>query len=446
MTPYVPQPIEDKTTIDIGHEALIRCWRRISAKEGGWLQEEIRDGLAWRTLLYQGETFAGDQSSFLSAPAAEIRAKWLEERNAAWAERYGGGWPKVAELIEKSRAHGIQEAERQAANRRMEIDIERLRREAAEQSEDLAKKSELLAMERARRSRAVALISIGAAIVTAAYASWGQLRSEFYRLAHTAPLEPAQERALKAGDPIKECRDCPEMIVVPARRFTMGSPEGQGYEFERPQHEVTIAKPFAVAKFSLTFDEWKACVDYGDCDPRIGDSGWGRGRRPVINVTWEDAETYVRWLSRMTRRQYRLLSEAEYEYAARAGTETQYPWGDEIKLDGKAMANCRACGSEWGGKQTALVGSFPANRFGLYDMVGNVWEWTQDCWHHNYDGAPADGSAWTSGNDCATRVVRGGSWNGDPGFLRSAYRGRNSTGVRNSISGFGSPGRLPPKS
>ena len=126
-------------------------------------------------------------------------------------------------------------------------------------------------------------------------------------------------------------------------------------------------------------------------------------------MSWDDAQAYVKWLSSITGKAYRLLSEAEYEYAARAGSETKYPWGDDIKLNGKAMANCDGCGSQWDNKQTAPVGSFAANQFGLYDMVGNVWEWTEDCWNESYQGAPADGSAWTSG-DCSRRVVRGGSW------------------------------------
>ncbi len=196
----------------------------------------------------------------------------------------------------------------------------------------------------------------------------------------------AWERALKAGNSFKECGDCPEMIVVPAGRFLMGSPAGQGYDSERPAHEVTIAKPFAVAEFALTFDEWDACAAHGDCNPRVDDEGWGRGRRPVINVSWDDAQAYVKWLSRITGKRYRLLSEAEYEYAARAGTRTAYPWGDEIRLNGKPMPNCSGCGSQWDGKQTAPVGSFTANRFDLYDMVGNVWEWTEDCWNDSYEG------------------------------------------------------------
>jgi formylglycine-generating enzyme required for sulfatase activity len=138
-------------------------------------------------------------------------------------------------------------------------------------------------------------------------------------LAFTAAtdISVAQERALKPGDSLpKECRDCPEMVVVPAGRFTMGS-LSNGDDSARPRHEVTIARPFAVAKFPLTFDQWDACARNGPCDPDVSDSGWGRGRRPVINVSWDDAQTYVKWLSKISGNQYRLLSESEYEYAAR---------------------------------------------------------------------------------------------------------------------------------
>src|SRR5208337_4655801 len=186
-------------------------------------------------------------------------------------------------------------------------------------------------------------------------------KEETHPPATVTALTTAQERALKPGDSFKECADCPEMLVVPAGHFLMGSPAGQGFDSERPAHEVTIAKPFAVAKFALTFDQWDACAAHGDCKPHVVESGWGRGRRPAIKVSWDDAQTYVKWLSRITGKDYRLLSEGEYEYAARAGTQTAYPWGDEIKLNGEAMANCDGCGSQWGSKQTAPVGSFAAN-------------------------------------------------------------------------------------
>jgi formylglycine-generating enzyme required for sulfatase activity len=262
-------------------------------------------------------------------------------------------------------------------------------------------------------------------------------KEEGHAAANAAALTAARERALKSGDSFKECADCPEMIVVPAGRFTMGSGGVQSWLFddERPPHDVTIARPFAAAKFALTFDEWDACAARGGCRPGVSDSGWGRGQRPAINVSWDDTQAYVSWLSSITGKSYRLLSEAEYEYAARAGAETEYPWGDDIKLNGKPMANCDACGSQWDNKQTAPVASFPANAFGLYDMVGNVWEWTEDCWHESYQGAPVDGSPWTSG-DCASRVVRGGGWNYNPFNLRAAYRYGLTTDVGNHNIGF----------
>ena len=147
-----------------------------------------------------------------------------------------------------------------------------------------------------------------------------------------------------------------------------------------------------MSKFEATFADWVACVSVGGC-PRTSDSGFGRGLKPVINVTWDNAQQYVAWFSKMTGQRYRLLTEAEWEYAARAGTMTAYFWGDEI---GTGHANCASCGSQWDNSGPAPVGSFKPNAFGLHDMHGNVWEWVKDCYHDNYNGAPADGSAWTS--------------------------------------------------
>jgi formylglycine-generating enzyme required for sulfatase activity len=175
-------------------------------------------------------------------------------------------------------------------------------------------------------------------------------------------------------------------------------------EAEGPQREVTIAKPFALGKTEVTFAEWDACVAAGAC-PNAPDSTWGRGDRPVINVSWNDAKQYVAWLS--LSKKYRLLSEVEWEYAARASTTTTYSWGDDI---GKGNANCRGCGSEWDSRQTAPVGSFKPNAFGLYDMHGNVFEWVEDPWHGSDEGAPTDGSPWVEGGTISGHVVRGGSW------------------------------------
>jgi formylglycine-generating enzyme required for sulfatase activity len=264
-----------------------------------------------------------------------------------------------------------------------------------------------------------------------------------YMLSQVRPyvLSAAKEGALKPKDTFRECtvqqgKDyCPEMVVVPPGSFMMGSPpsEKDRFDDEGPQHEVTIAKSFAVSKFEVTFDEWDTCVANGDC-AQAGDAGWGRGDRPVINVTWGDVRRYVAWLSKLTGKPYRLLTEAEYEYALRAGTTTIYLWGNEI---GENNANCFGCGGQWdSSRKTASVGSFTPNRFGLYDMVGNVWEWGADCYHANYEEAPLDGSAWISGGDCSRRTIRGGSWHYDPVYLRSANRGRGATESRSVDLGF----------
>ena len=217
-----------------------------------------------------------------------------------------------------------------------------------------------------------------------------------------AEAEERRRRARSPGTKFRDCPECPELVVVPGG---------------------TIGRPFAVGVYEVTFGEWDACVSGGGCgEYRPDDEGWGRGRRPVVNVSWEDAKAYVRWLSRKTGEGYRLLSESEWEYVARAGTRTKYWWGNEI---GRNRANCDGCGSRWDSRQTAPVGSFSANGFGLYDVHGNVREWVEDCW----DG------------DCGRRVLRGGSWIFYPRFLRSAYRDRNPPASGTTSTGSALPGR-----
>ena len=253
--------------------------------------------------------------------------------------------------------------------------------------------------------------------------------------------EAEESERLRPGSVFRDCSDCPEMVVVPAGSFGMGSPPGEEnrYDNEGPVHRVEIRKPFAVGKYEVTFAEWDACVSAGDCGGyRPGDRGWGRGRRPVVNVNWEDAKSYVSWLSRKSGEAYRLLSESEWEYAARAGTTGPFHFGSTISTDQANYDGALAYGS--GGKgvyrgKTVLAGSFPANGFNLHDMHGNVWEWVEDCWNDSYAGAPSDGSVWTSG-DCSARVLRGGSWIFEPRFVRSAYRGWSSTGSRYGNFGF----------
>ncbi len=256
-----------------------------------------------------------------------------------------------------------------------------------------------------------------------------------------ATVIPLNGRAgLKSG--LKDCDACPEMVVLRAGEFAMGSPANEkgSFDTEYPQHRVTIGRAFALGKYEVTFDEWDACTADGGCNGyRPEDREWGRGRRPAIHVSWNDAKAYVDWLSRKTGKRYRLPSEAEWEYAARAGTTTPYHFGPTIETD---QANYKAPPTEESestgvvGEMTVAVGSFPANAFGLHDVHGNVWEWTEDCWHGNYAGAPSDGGAWTADGECGKRVLRGGSWIHYPSNLRSADRYGSIADNRNGNVGF----------
>ena len=245
-----------------------------------------------------------------------------------------------------------------------------------------------------------------------------------------------------APDTFKDCDVCPEMVVIPAGQFTMGSPadeEGR-YDREGPQHRVAIRQPFAAGTHEIMFREWDACVADGGCNGyRPDDEGWGRGDRPVISVSWDHAQTYLSWLSRKSGAEYRLLSEAEWEYAARAGTTTPFHFGATIDTD---QANYDGHYYTYGDgrkgvdrRKTVPVGSFPPNAFGLHDMHGNVWEWVEDCWHDSYAGAPGDGDAWTAG-ECGRRVIRGGSFDVTPNYVRAAYRGWGGTIGRDYDGGF----------
>ncbi len=232
-----------------------------------------------------------------------------------------------------------------------------------------------------------------------------------------------------------------EMVRIVAGCFQMGSPGSEpGRDSdEGPQHRVCLPA-FELGRHEVTFQEWDACVAAKGCSHKPEDKGWGRGERPVINVSWDDAQQYIQWLNRTSGKPYRLPSEAEWEYAARAGTSTPFSTGhcintSQANYDGDYDYN--DCGAKTGTdlNKTQPVGSYPANPWGLHDLHGNVWEWVEDCWNDNYQGAPTDGSAWRHGN-CQRRVRRGGSWNDYPWSLRSADRRRLGTGGRGNYLGF----------
>lgn len=259
-----------------------------------------------------------------------------------------------------------------------------------------------------------------------------------------------EQRRLMKKRQFRDCAQCPLMVAVPPGWFMMGAAidEEGARKSEFPRRRVTIPRPFAVAKYEVTFAEWTVCVFAGGCNGyRPDDRRFGQDRRPLINVSWDDAKSYVGWLSRKTGERYRLLSEAEWEYAARAGTEEAFHFGSTISTD---RANYDGMHTyEWGRTgvyrgQTLPVGSFPRNRFGLHDLHGNVGEWVEDCWHDDYRGAPPDGDAWLGSGDCGRRVMRGGGWNAGPVFLRSANRTPVNAASRYDYIGFRVARTLPP--
>ena len=232
----------------------------------------------------------------------------------------------------------------------------------------------------------------------------------------------------KRGAEFKDCYACPTMVVLPKGSFMMGSPEKETHRSpnEGPQRKVSLAYPLAVGKFEVTFEEWDACRGEGGCRAEAAkDEGRGRGAMPVYNVDWFDAQEYVRWLSAKTGQKYRLLTEAEWEYAARAGARTAYSWGDKASHKFANYGADKCCNGyvdatdKW--EYTAPVGSFPPNAFGLHDLLGNLWEWTDDCYDEHPAGGPVDGSA-RKVEGCDLRVMRGGSYNSLPERIRAAFR------------------------
>lgn len=250
-----------------------------------------------------------------------------------------------------------------------------------------------------------------------------------------------------AAPAFRDCIDCPEMRPIPAGSYMMGTsaaeaerlgvaPTSRTLPWQQPQHRVTIANPVAFATTPVTRGQYAAFAK--EVGEGVAGTGWEApgikqtDQDPVVRVNWHHAQAYATWLFRKTGKPYRLPSEAEWEYAARAGTTTAYWWGDDAGVN---RTVCDDCGSEWDGKSTAPVGRFPANPFGLSDMLGQVFEWTQDCWNPGYAGAPADGSPWMTG-DCTQHPARGGSWNLDARISRAGQRGRDGSDYEGNMVGF----------
>jgi formylglycine-generating enzyme required for sulfatase activity len=244
------------------------------------------------------------------------------------------------------------------------------------------------------------------------------------------PEKPAPPMEKQASQPLmRDCPQCPPLVLIPAGQFNMGS--GEMFPFEGPVHQVTIRQAFYMGQREVTFAEWDVCVAEGACAYTPQHHGPTRETLPVSNLDWNDAHQYVAWLSKKTGKTYRLPSESEWEYAARAGGTTTYPWGDKLQMD---KANCSGC-NEQKNMNSVPTGSYPPNGFGLYDMAGNAAEWVEDCWRDSYKSAPTDGSAWLK-PQCQERVLRGGSFNNDPRYLRSASRFKYDFDVRYYTNGF----------
>ena len=411
---------DGKATAEVAHEILFKTWPTLKR----WLEDE-RDFLAWRGELdarrweydKSGQTGARQQrKALLMGLPLDTAKKWLTTRR-------GDIEPVDQAFIEAS-----------------------VRAERA------------VARNRQRLQAAVGVLMLGtiAGLLGIIYKDeikdvwFGYRTVRPYIAANFTPyvLKQEAERALKPVDTFRECaKDCPEMVVVPPGEFWMGSPNGEGYPAEHPHHNVKIAKPFAVGKFEVTRDDWEACVAMGGCGGMpMGDAGSGKERLPLINVSWHEAKAYVAWLSRMTGKPYRLLTEAEWEYSARGVTSAEaphppYPWGDKASHEYANYGTDQCCDGKIEGRDkwwhTAPVGQFPPNAFGLYDMHGNVMEWVEDPWHHTYGGTPpTDGSTWIEGGDPNRRILRGGSWINEPVGLRSADRRVVASGYRYDGVGF----------
>jgi formylglycine-generating enzyme required for sulfatase activity len=243
----------------------------------------------------------------------------------------------------------------------------------------------------------------------------------------TADEKPAPLPASAKGE-IKDCPTCPVLIGIQAGSFTMGSNSSD--PSEKPAHPVALRKPFAIGKYEVTVDQWNACAASGAC-PRTGENN-RPGNTPVRDVSWDEAQVYLKWLGAAGGQVYRLPTEAEWEFAARGGSTTRYWWGDQMQ---KGKANCKDCGEPWQDSGPAPVGSFAPNQFGLHDMNGSVWEWVQDCWHNSYKGAPTDGHAWEESN-CRVRVIRGASWRDGASYMPTTTRFKYDAAVRQSQNGF----------
>ena len=352
-------------------------------------------------------------------PTEQAR-KELEQARTASAEARRKSVEEARKRAAAERRARIAEEARLAAERERKTAVEARLRTEEEKRKRVAAEARARAVEEARRKAETAR------------------RNEEDQRRAAGKRKIDEARRTKTGPPsgavIQDCAVCPQMVVIPAGSFIMGSPTNEPARrlAEGPRHRVVIPRKLAFGQFEVTFAEWDACVSAGGCSHKPKDNGWGRGTQPVVNVSWHDAMSYAAWLTKKTRKRYRLPSESEWEYAARARTKTARYWGVETK---GTHANCKSCGTQWDYKRAAPVGRFKANPFGLHDMLGNVWEWVSDCWTDTYDGWNAGRSKPGSGQ-CKYRVTRGGSFLTPLRDLRAAVRSGDKPDRRDYAAGF----------
>jgi eukaryotic-like serine/threonine-protein kinase len=433
QSPAQPTPVVDDAVAK--REAERQEAERVALERSTMQKHAVAEEAARKAEIEKKRAAEDATRRLQTAKDEDARKKLLEEKRvaekAAEAAKVAAAAASAATAAAAAKAAADREVAERAAAQRRSVEAKVTQEKAAA----LAEAEKRAAMARAADEKDKADRAEAEARMLAAKAAADAKGNAESQAAARAEAEKQKVAALEAekardsrrpGRTFRDCEGCPEMVIVGPGSFTMGSPESEPSRLatEGPQHRVAIGQAFAVGKFEVTYDEWEACVRDKGCGHNPGYTAWGRGKRPVIDISWNDARQYAGWLAKKTGKPYRLLTEAEWEYTARARTTSPFALGNSISAQ---QANYDAAvsyaGSATGAKQnkTVAVGSYAANPFGVHDMHGNVWEWVEDCWNPNYAGAPTDGSAWMSGN-CAQHVVRGGSWDSEPQSLRSAMR------------------------
>jgi len=442
-------------------EVVERAWREQEAYVRG--VAELKKKMARRK---RAPVIAAAVLLAAVAAAALLYNHQVAEERATKAEALRIAAESLARQEEEKRAQAaVEPAEAPAAQASAEEDAKKA---AADKAKALALAQKI--EDEARRMAQLAAKKQAAAMAQA---------EERARAQAAASVKEAPRAVQRPGTVFQDCADCPRMVVIPPGEFTMGSPAteaGRGFD-EGPQRQVSIAQPFALGRSEVTVAEFRrfadesgyrteaerdtraqGCSGFIYAEPAAGVAGsqavtsWRSpglaqaDSHPVLCVSWNDARAYAQWLAKKTGKRYRLPSESEWEYAARAGSVGARYWGDDpVQACRFANVADQSRFQTWGFGQkhectdghyfTAPAGGYAPNRFGLYDMLGNAWEWTEDCWNASYAGAPADGTAWLTG-DCAQRVCRGGSWSTVPRFARSATRNKSSADHRDNLTGF----------